>query len=491
MRMKGGIKEEKKSSFEKFLTQMEIQVHSREIFVKKISKRNPLTSFDYSIFLDEEQRVKKNIFPLIKDTISQFNLKIYFVMVSWWGRGDLAMWTGSDLLATLKNFEKQELCEVFLSYQEGDIGPSNLCEWCKKHKIQVIYADQYQLISKEKGEVVVPRKAPGKTENVIKALKFIDQIVSKEGHAPEKVLVIFVDDDYTQYHWINYLLILASWVFSFVGETGDREIDEVIKKIKRISFIKSGSPRIILPYELQEQLVHGGLKVMDYLDVTLAIVDLALAHQRFGMLVEKNEIDDLILALQKIKKSKQIYSPRNRAYFLDDKLNKILEEIWRQYIYRGGRVTQRLEGIFRYLSHYSHYRWLRQFTFLLHGDQGAPLNAWLEFSPFSGYALEISLLLQAVWGKAFQNHQVINAVGLPHSHQRSKDLAIWNMLDTILLAIDLSRVFYGDLSEKNFLSLYKRQQFYPMLDRFGEVIKHQPQYRGLKIYPPLKNLTIE
>jgi len=372
----------KESIFEKFLTQMEIQVYSKERFVKRRSKRNPLISIDYSIFLDKEQRVKESILPLIKETIRQLNLKIYFVMVSWWGRGDLAKWTGSDLLNTMKDFQKEGCCEILLSYQEGDLGPSSLCEWCKKRRIKVIYADRYQLILKKNGEVVVPRKAPGKTENVIKALKFIEQMAIKDGYEPDKVLVIFVDDDYTQYHRINYFLLFASWVFSFIDETGDREIDRVIGKIKKVSFIKSGSPRIILPYELQEQLIHGGLKVMDYLGVTMAIIDLALAHQRFGMLEEKTEIDELISTLQRIKKKQQVYSPRNKAYLLGDKLSKTMEEIWRQYVYRGGRVTLRLEGIFRYLSHDSHYRWLRQFTFLLHGDQGAPLDAWSEFSPF-------------------------------------------------------------------------------------------------------------
>ena len=124
-------------------------------------------------------------------------------MVSWWGRGNLAKWTGSNLLTVLKNFQNEGYCEVLLSYQEGDFGPSSLCRWCRKKKIDVIYADQYQLILEKNGEVVVPKKAPGKTENVIKALKYIEQMAMKDGSEFEKVAVFFIDDDYTQYHWLN------------------------------------------------------------------------------------------------------------------------------------------------------------------------------------------------------------------------------------------------------------------------------------------------
>jgi len=272
---------------------------------------------------------------------------------------------------------------------------------------------------------------------------------------------------------------------------GEKDLDQIIGKIKKVSFIKSGSPRIILPYEIQGQIVSGRVKPMDYLDVTLAILNLAKTHNRLGSVTEKNEIKELVSLLQRIKRKKQIYAPQNRVHFLGENLNTRLESIWREYIYRGGRVTQRLEGIFRYLGHKKHCRWLRQFTFLLHGDQGAPLDAWLKYSPFGGYAMEISLLMQAMCDKAFQNHQVLNVTGLPHSHLRSKDLAIWQMLDSILLAFDLIRVLYKDLALRNFLSVYGYNRHFPMLDRYGNVIQHHPEYGGLKIYPPLKKLVIE
>ena len=65
------------------------------------------------------------------------------------------------------------------------------------------------------------------------------------------------------------------------------------------------------------------------------------------------------------------------------------------------------------------------------------------------------------------------------------------MLDNILLAFDLIRVLYKDLAVRDFLSVYGYQRQFPMLDRFGNIIDHQPQYGGLKIYPPLKTLQIE
>jgi hypothetical protein len=480
----------KRPRLDQFLQQKEIQLFSRERFIKRTSRKNPLVSVDYSLFLDENHRFKKGLLPLVKQAIKQNNLKIYFVMVSWWGRGDQARWTGSHLLKTLKRFEKQGLCQVFLSYQEGNQKPSSLCQWSRKNGLDIFYVDRYRLVSRRGNEVIIDSRVPGKAENVIKSLKLIQQKTRNLGLSPKKVLVIFVDDDYTQYHWLNYFLLFAPWVLSFAKKTEDRAIDQTIKKIKRVSFIKSGSPRIILPYEIQGKIVNGQIKPMTYLDVTRAIIDLAATHHRFDQDDEKMEMDELSSLLLKIKKRDQVYAPKSKHLFLGEKLNERLENIWREYIYRGGRVTQRLEGIFRHLIHKTHYRWLRQFTFLLHGDQGAPLDSWLQFSPFGGYALEVSLLMQSMCDKAFEQHQALNITGLPHSHQRSKDLAIWYMLDNILLAIDLTRVLYKDLSVRDFLSVYGYQRQFPMLDRYGNIIDHLPRYGGLKIYPPLKNLIL-
>ena len=481
----------KRPRLEQFLQQREIQLSYRERFIRRTSRKNPLVAVDYSLFLDENHKFKKNILPLVKEIIQQHDLKIYFVMVSWWGRGDQARWTGGALLNALKDFEKQGLCEVFLGYQEGDQKPSSLCRWSRKRNIKIFYVDRYRVVSRREKKVIIDIGVPGKAENVIKSIKIIEQKTRKLGLSPKKVLVVFVDDDYTQYHWLNYFLLFAPWVLSFAKRTKDQEIDHTIKKIKRVSFIKSGSPRIILPYEIQEKIVNGQFKPMTYLDVTRAIIDLAATHQRFGQGNEKKQLNELASLLLRIKKKGQIFAPKSKTNFLGEDLNEQLEIVWREYIYRGGRVTQHLEGIFRHLIHKTHCRWLRQFTFLLHGDQGAPLDSWLQFSPFGGYALEVSLLMQSVKDKAFEQHQVLNITGLPHSHQRSKDLAIWHMLDNILLAFDLTRVLYKDLSVRDFLAVYGYQRHFPMLDRYGNIIDHQPKYGGLKVYPPLKTLKIE
>lgn len=447
---------------------------------------------DYSLFMDKNNRFKKDLLPLLKQAIDRNDLKVFFVMLSWWGRGDQARWTGGSLLNTLKNFERQGLCEVYLGYQEGDHRPSSLCRWSQKRGIDIFFVDRHRVLSRQGKKIIIDTVVPGKAENAIKCIKLIEQKIRKAGLSPEKVLVIFVDDDYTQYHWLNYFLLFAPWVLSFADRTKDQDIDLTIKKIKRASFIKGGSPRIILPYEIQGKIVIGEINPMNYLDVTLAIIDLASTHHRFSLDPDwKVDLDELASLLHKIKKKGQVYSPQNKSFFLGERLNARLESVWREYIYRGGRVTQRLESIFRHLIHKSHCRWLRQFTFLLHGDQGAPLDSWLQFSPFGGYALEVSLLMQAVCDKTFEQHQALNISGLPHSHQRSKDLAIWHMLDNILLAFDLTRVLYKDLSVRDFLSVYGHQRHFPMLDRYGNIIDHHPMYGGLKIYPPLHSLQIE
>ncbi|MBN2246275.1 MAG: hypothetical protein JW755_10575 [Candidatus Aminicenantes bacterium] len=482
---------EKKTRLDKFLKQKEIQLHQRERFIRRTSRSNPLVNVDYSIFLDENQRLKKFLFPLVRDIILQHNLKIYFVMVSWWGRGDEALWTGSHLLNTLGEFKKKGICEIFLSYQEGEFKPSSLCQWCQKRKIETFFVDRFQLVSSQNKKVVIPFRMPGKAENVIKCLKLIERKTKDLNLSSDKILIIFMDDDYTQYHWLNYFLLFAPWVLSFAGKTNDSDIDRTITKIKKISFIKSGSPRIILPYELQKKIVKGQIEPLDYLGLTQALLELALSNRRYRKEKLNDDYAEIASLLIKAKHKGQIYTPKNKGLFLSDRLNEQLENLWGEYIYRGGRVTSRLEGILRHLIHKNTCRWMRQFTFLLHGDQGATLESWLEFSPFSGYALEVSLLMEAVCDKAFEHHQILNITGLPHSHQRSKDLNIWQMFDNILLSFDLLRVLYKSMSHRNFLSMYGIQRHVPMLDRFGNIIYHLPQYTGLKIYPPLKALTLE
>lgn len=489
--MQGLIMKEKKPRLEKFLSQQDIKLHARERFLRRTSRSNPLVNVDYTIFLYENQEFKKSLFPLLRDIILQNNLKIYFVMVSWWGRGDEALWTGSHLLSTLQEFKKKGLCENFLSYQEGNFEPSSLCRWCQKRGIETFFVDRFRLISNQDKKTVIPYSMPGKAENVIKSLKLMEKKAKQMNLSPDKTLVIFIDDDYTQYHWLNYFLLFAPWVLSFAEKTKDTAIDQIISKIKKISFIKSGSPRIILPYELQAKIVKGKIDPLDYLGISLALLDLGSNQRRSSEDIPNDDFMEMISLLEKIKRKGQVYGPVNKAYFFGERLNNQMENLWREYIYRGGRVTQRLEGILRHLIHKNTCRWMRQFTFLLHGDQGAPLESWMEFSPFSGYALEVSLLMEAVCDKAFEHHQILNIVGLPHSHQRSKDLNIWQMFDNILLSFDLLRVLYKNMSIRNFLSMYGIQRHIPMLDRFGNIIRHLPQYKGLEIYPPLKTLSIE
>jgi len=112
----------KRPRLEQFLKQRDIRLYSKERFIRRTSRKNPLIRLDYAIFLDENQRFKKHLFPMVKDIIQQHNLKVYFVMVSWWGRGDHALWTGSHLLKTLREFEKKGL---FLPVGEA---------YCQYHK---------------------------------------------------------------------------------------------------------------------------------------------------------------------------------------------------------------------------------------------------------------------------------------------------------------------------------------------------------------------
>lgn len=460
-------------------------------FKKRTLWQNPIINVGVRPFLDEQQRFKKFLLPFVKEVINENELKIYFVMVSWWGRKDRAFRTGGYLLNDLINrFQKQGLGKVFLSYQKGTKEVfSKLYKWCERKGVPVLDVDDCQLSYGRK--VIIPKAAPGKAENVIKAIKLIEQKCEKKKLSPQKILIIFIDDDYTQYHWLNYFLLFAPWVLSFSKDkTKDKNIDALIDKLSKLGLIKSGSPRIILPYECQDLVVHGGLDPMDYLELTLFVLDSALVRRAQADLSDTEDIDNLISILKETKQTEQIYSPHNRNYYLKN-LDEKLERIWRQYIFEGGRVTQQLGTIFYYNAHKLIFRWLKRFTYLLHGDQGASLEFWRKVPLiFSGYGIEISLLYQALFDKSLQKYQILNVEGLPHSHQRSKDLDIRQMTDVILFCLDVLRLIYGDIAIKEVLAKYGPARTFNIPTRFGDVIKHQPKIRGLNIYPSLKKLRI-
>lgn len=478
--------------FFEFLKKNNIVVFSEEEYFKRRAlERNPVINVHMLDFLDKNQRLKKKIAYLVKEGVEKLGLKIYFVMVSWWGRGDQATYTGSFLLQTLLKFQKQGLVKCYLSYQRGkDKDPSGLYKWCRKKKIPILDVDDYEVVKGD--EVIIPKFASGKTENVIKALLLIDQEIKKQGIDPEKVFIVFVDDDYTHFHWLNYWLMFAIWVLSFFDKTSDKQIDRLLRKIRKISFVKSGSPRLNLPYELQERIMDGSLAPLDYLGVAFSIIDLALSHERFfGYENRKKEIRQLISVLTKLKKKKDIiFSPYNLDYFLTSDQIELLRTFWEHYISVGGRVTFRLKSLYFYLRDDPYFRWMEKFTYNLHGDQGAPLTVWKKLCLIQGYGLEIAVLYQLLSDEKFKGQQIINVITLPHSHQRQKDLAVLQMRDDIYLGLDLLRVLYRRLSMFRFLEKYKITYWQQVVDKFGLVFEREAKHENLLLFPPLEKMKI-
>lgn len=414
--------------------------------------------------------IHPKLMNLVTDTIKREGLKIYFGILSYQGRGDDALHTGFNVFELLKPYQKEWGFKFFMAYQ--GLKKTTLCTKVQEIGGTVFMNDKVELLNKN-GEVVVPYNEPGKSANLVKSLKLIQREVEESRGSLEKSMVVFLDDDYVMNDALSNLMMIMPWVLSFVQEsvTNEKRLQKVIKLCEGAGFVKKGSARLQFSRRVLREVMYGKKEVMNYRDFLIELLkgEIRNLGERFEqeerekivekMIKELSQIKDAIRLLEQLP-PEVVITPDNITSVLtyagdkSKKCSNLIKNYLEKRIVLGGRVTTLLTTIFLRQSERTLFRWLSEFTYLLHGDQGAPLSHWLKMSFGRGYAIEISILVQLLLDKRFQNHKVINIIANPHIHQSQQDLNVAYMRDTILSTLDLLELLYGEASSLDFIKRY-------------------------------------
>ncbi len=460
-------------------------------------KKNPTLSINYLDFLDENFYLNKRIINLVKETITDLNLHFIFIVPSYWGRGNRATHTGKGVFRFFQLLKKKySNVHYFLSYQRGRKHPSSLYRWCRRHRIPVLDVDKYELTYGKKN--ILSKNAYGKTENILKATALIRQEWLKQILPTDipmrNIAFIFVDDDYNHTNILNYEMFLIVFALSHLTSKNlppinGKKINDTIDRLINPIFIKSGSPRLSIPTEIREEVIMGIQPPRDYLNLCLRIVMHSLTLNRL-LDYPMEKITNLITELERLKKTKQVFTPATAPLLLEKDSYNILYKFMLAYAKHGGRATWRLRHVYDHTPSISPFAWMGVFTHLLHGDQLIRGDIIEKLPLVSGYALEIGLLLITMCDQRFADGQIINLELPPHSHEEQKNLDINKMEDQIALAEKLLLTLYGLITPNQFLRNFKNNGPIKKVDDLGQIIDYHPHYYDLIIYPPPEKLQI-
>lgn len=452
-----------------------------------------------------------DLIQLVTDTIRQEDLRIYFGMLSYHGRGNAALYTGLNVFESLESYRERWKLTFFLGYQGNR--ETSLCKKLKEKGISIFLNDQVQLEDKD-GNILVAYDEPGKAANCIKSLKMIQSEANKHRLNTRKTFVVFVDDDYVMQDSLTYLMMIISWVLSFVSPqiTREKELQRLIENCQKVGFVKNGSSRLQFSRQVTREIIYGEKPVMSYRDFLIELLKREIRElgERFEREEKKSTVEKMIkelslmkTAIRQLEKvpSEVIMTPDNFSSVLSvfekrtQRSCKMIKELLQRKVRLGGRVTSLLTTLFLRHSEKPLLLWLSEFTYLLHGDQGMSLYSWLRMFFGRGYAIEISLLVQVLLDRQFQDYKVINIISNPHIHQSQQDMNVDRMRDTILSSLDIFRLLYGEAMPYDFLQRYdmsytKRRRIIRHPDGKVSFDDQLLQLEKTPLIPPLKELML-
>jgi hypothetical protein len=452
-----------------------------------------------------------NLVQLVTETIRQEDLRIYFGMLSYHGRGNASLYTGLNVFESLEPYRERWRIAFFLGYQGNR--ETSLCKKLRERGVSIFLNDQVQLEDKE-GNILVVYDEPGKAANCVKSLKMIQSESNKHRWNTRKTFVVFVDDDYVMQDSLTYLMMIISWVLSFVSPqiTKEKELQKLIDNCQKVGFVKNGSSRLQFSRQVTREIIYGEKPVMSYKDFLIELLKREIREhgERFEREEKKSAVEKMIKDLSQMKTairqlekvpSEVVMTPDNFSSVLSifekrtQRSCKMINELLQRKVRLGGRVTNLLSTLFLRHSEDPLPLWLSEFTYLLHGDQGMSLYSWLRMFFGRGYAIEISLLVQVLLDRQFQDYKVINIISNPHIHQSQQDMNVDRMRDTILSSLDIFRLLYGEARLHDFLQRYDMSH-----TRRRRIIRHpdgrvsfDDQLLHLEknyLIPPLKELIL-
>ncbi|MCR4290590.1 MAG: hypothetical protein NUV86_10075 [Candidatus Scalindua sp.] len=455
--------------------------------------------------------IEPDIIQLVTDTIQQEDLKIYFGMLSYHGRGNAALYTGLNVFDSLEPYREKWDLRFFLGFQGNR--ETSLCKKLREKGVSVFLNDQIQLEDKE-GNIIVADNEPGKAANCVKSLKMIQGEVKKHKWSTRKTFVVFVDDDYVMQDSLTYLMMIISWVFSFVSPqiAKEKSFQQLIENCQKVGFVKNGSSRLQFSRQVTREIIYGEKPVMSYRDFLIELLKREIRElgERFEREEKKSTVERMIKELGQMKTAiRQLEKVPAEAIMTPDNFSSVLSvfekrtqrscnmirELLKRKVRLGGRVTSLLTTLFLRYSEEALHLWLSEFTYMLHGDQGMSLYNWQHMLIGRGYAIEISLLVQVLLDRQFQDYKIININSTPHIHQSQQDMNVNRMRDTILSSLDLFRLLYGEIKPHDFLQRYDKSH-----TSRRRIIRHPDgrvsfddqllQLEKDHLIPPLKDLLV-
>lgn len=453
---------------------------------KNETDRNKIVNLSMNDFLTDNFNFNPTIEKVVSETIHREGLIIYAGIVSYEERGDTALATGGNTFNNLKELEQQGLITRFLSYQGNREKPSPLCKFALEENIKVYFVDEVSVVDKD-DHLLLDKKVRGKTENILKFIMMLNEEIKAANINPQKVFVLFLDDDYTLLDERAHYILIASWVLSFV-QSAPEEIKGLMNNCQGVGFVKNGGVRIHFPPYLANRILRGEV-IKNYraliieaikLDVDLGEGDAEASLQRLYKLIQK--IENLPSSL--------ILTPENLPLVVEYDELILIRNIMKKFFYSGGRVTKPYTRKNVHESENYLNDWLGQFTFILQGDQGTTLRNWSLMKLGQGYAFDSSILIQFLLDEQFEDQRITDILNTPHAHQPQEEPKVEGMEELIKLDTETLSVYYGNWDVDSFIARYqKRTRVSWLADGRYLRTKVQPE-KGILFYPAASQLKI-
>ncbi len=311
-------------------------------------------------------------------------------------------YTTFNLFKLLKPFQHIKNFKTFLSFQ----GRLSDRLWNAANACGVTVITHYKDKFRDRlGNIYKMHK--GKTENILCFLsKFADMKYSEE-----KTFIFTLDDDYVVYDSLNALMLFAPWIINKAHKVQQKSHFKKLEQLcDGVEFTKGGGLRIVIPKHLSLLIQSGEHEVFSYKELCYELLKMAnykLNHFKFPKDV--------------------IFTPDNIPILINKSTVKKLEDAMEIYTRSGGRNGTALSLYLCSKQHQLFEYWLSKFSFLLHGDQGTTLSNWLKLNLGRGYALELSFIINALFGREFKKLRIANLITIPHSHMPKSEIANFEM----------------------------------------------------------------
>lgn len=227
-----------------------------------------------------------------------------------------------------------------------------------------------------------------------------------EGLCPDRTFVVTLDDDYVMFDWLNVFMMFAPWVLGRADPRPTRRGTPGEIGFSGIGVTKGGGPRVALPPGLRNEIAAGRRPPITFGALCSGVLEPSRATTP-----PTRPHPDSVIAPDTLS-----------DHWAPSDLGSLASAL-QTFTSLGGRSSRALSLYLASGPRTEFRRSLTQFSFLLHGDQGTTLRNWTTLQLGSGYDLEVSLLVDALFHQRRRAARIANVITIPHSHLPRDDNA--------------------------------------------------------------------